>query len=168
MSLFRHVSKHSLRFYHMTLVWTPPCSTLLYSVCTDVFKSVCMASFSFLLSHYLCIFYFHLSATSSFYPPSSFFFKSVTSVPPPPPLVMLRCYCCLQCGKDDFWSVRIFHSPKTETIFNLIFKCILIYPMYVLELLFAVPVHTLHLDSASGNKDLTTLIIIQLEGKWPL
>ncbi len=53
MSLFEHVSKHSLRFYHMSLVRTPPCSTLLYSVYTDAFQSDCLASFSLCMSRSL-------------------------------------------------------------------------------------------------------------------
>lgn len=44
MTLFEHVSKHSLRFYHMALVWTPPCSALLYSFYT--FQSDRLASSS--------------------------------------------------------------------------------------------------------------------------
>lgn len=56
MSLFEHVFKHSLRFYHMSLVWTPPCSALLYSVYADAFQSDCLASFSLRVSGCLMTF----------------------------------------------------------------------------------------------------------------
>lgn len=72
MSLFEHVSKHSLRFYHMTLVWTPPCSALLYSFYT--FQSDRLAR---LLSFYICLvlsllFYVLPFALSSLHPPPFF------------------------------------------------------------------------------------------------
>lgn len=56
MSLFEHVSKHGLKFYHMSLVWTPPCSALLSSVYTDAFQSDCLASFSLSVSRSLITF----------------------------------------------------------------------------------------------------------------
>lgn len=63
MSLFEHVSKHSLRFYHMARVWAPPCSALLNSVNTDAFQSDCLASFlSVCVSHYISGLSFHLTA----------------------------------------------------------------------------------------------------------
>ena len=44
MSLFEHVFKYSLRFYHMSLFWTPPCSGLLYSDYADASQSDCLVS----------------------------------------------------------------------------------------------------------------------------
>lgn len=71
-SLFEHVSKRSLRFYHRAIVWTPPCSALLYSVCADAFQSDCSASFSLCmsvvsLSHYLACHAFTSTALLSFH-----------------------------------------------------------------------------------------------------
>lgn len=70
MSLFEHVFKYSLRFYHMSLVWTPPCPGLLYSVYTDVFSLTAWFPLYVLLSCCISCFYFHLTGLSS---ASSFF-----------------------------------------------------------------------------------------------
>lgn len=40
----------------MSLVWTPPCSALLYSVYTDTFQFDCLASFSLCMSRFLITF----------------------------------------------------------------------------------------------------------------
>lgn len=92
-SLFEHVTKRSLRFYHMARVWTPPCSALLYSVCTDAFQSDCSASFSLCmsvvsLSHYWLFrllppphcFLFTIN-TFLFFSPLVFFSRSLSHLP---------------------------------------------------------------------------------------
>lgn len=80
MSLFEHFFRHSLRFYHMSLVWTPPCSALLYSVYADAFL-VCLASFFLFMFGFVITFLtfnFHLIVLSSPYP---LFFSFASSFP---------------------------------------------------------------------------------------
>lgn len=69
MSLFECVSKHSMRFYHMPLFWTPPCSALLYSVCTASFQSDSLSlslhpSFFFLFFFLIKSFFLTLTSLS--------------------------------------------------------------------------------------------------------
>lgn len=77
MSLFGYVSKHSLRFYHMTLVRTPPCHALLYSVYTDAFGLTAWLPFLSGVSCSLIPFCFILPLCTL----SSFLFFSITFSP---------------------------------------------------------------------------------------